>query len=179
MTNEHSSRFTWRGRSYRKRKKHVNQHGWEVASDLRRKVSPCRKPWVHFDQLVTSFTSDKFKLEGAPPFQFLDDFFNALLESWIGNNDSSERLAVAGQHDLANGTGTKQAAPPVAQTDNIVFVATATDCGLCDHRSTPRSHKRMKYIGDFCRRCYSSRAKLLAFQEQRESDFLTCLVGSH
>src|SRR5262249_15012492 len=49
MTNEHSSWFTRRGRSYRERKKHVNQHGWEVASDLRRKVSPSRKPRIHFD----------------------------------------------------------------------------------------------------------------------------------
>src|SRR5262249_7305250 len=42
MTNEHSSWFTRRGRSYWERRKHVNQHGWEVASDLRRKVSPSR-----------------------------------------------------------------------------------------------------------------------------------------
>src|SRR6185437_4882693 len=136
VANEHSSWFTHTGRSHRPRKKHVNQHGGEVASDLRRKISPSRKPRVHFDQLVTLLALDKFKLEGAPPFQFLDDFFHALLESRIGNNDSTERFAVAGQHDLANSAGTKQAAPPVAKTDHIVFVAAATDCGLCDHRST-------------------------------------------
>ena len=49
VANEHSSWFTRTGRGHRVRKKHVNQHRGEVASDLGRKIGPSRKPWVHFD----------------------------------------------------------------------------------------------------------------------------------
>src|SRR6476646_9798652 len=178
MTNEQSSRFTRSGGSHRAREQHVNQHSREITSDLGRKVTPSRKAWVHFDQFVAVTPFDELQFERTRPIYFLDNFFHTLLECWISNNDSAERFAVASQHDLANRTRSKQTALAIAQANHIVFIAAATNGGLCDHGSTPCGHKRMKNVSSFGRRCDACRAILLAFQEQRKSNFLACLVSS-